>query len=231
MAARLKNERLKSEGLKSEGLKGGRVKDDRLKDEGLKDDERAWADFLITRVGLLLFCTILFISAFNIHPVFIQQDAAGMMDASLSSLASYIEDVDSTSIQGAHYYMFDIDQDVTIDISSKYVSAYSDTKTGRVTRARALMTTFYPPNSLWDSRPGLLEAIAGRCGGRTGLGEDVLEEGDWQSIIEMLDQTGIELAQEPFVVDTMQPLLVEKVMLNIRTAEGVERRGVTIVYQ
>jgi len=97
MAARLKNER-----LKSEGLKGGRVKN-----EGLKEDERAWADFLITRVGLLLFCTILFISAFNIHPLFIQQDAAGMMDASLSSLASYIEDVDSTSIQGAHYYTFD----------------------------------------------------------------------------------------------------------------------------
>ncbi|MCD4809096.1 MAG: hypothetical protein K8R17_04285, partial [Methanosarcinales archaeon] len=76
MAARLKNERLKSEGLKSEGFKGGRVKDERLKNEGLKEDERAWADFLITRVGLLLFCTILFISAFNIHPLFIQQDAA-----------------------------------------------------------------------------------------------------------------------------------------------------------
>ncbi len=203
----------------------------RLKNGRLKDDERAWADFLITRVGLLLFCTILFISAFNIHPLFIQQDAAGMMDAGLSSLASYIEDVDSTSIQGAHYYTFDIDPDVTIDISSKYVSAYSDTKTGRVTRARALMTTFYPPNSLWDSRPGLLGAIADRCGGRTGLGENVLEEGDWQSINEMLDQAGAELAQEPFVPDTMQPLVVEKVMLNIRTAEGVERRGVTIVYQ
>ncbi len=221
MATRLENERLKDEGLKGE----------RVKDKGLKDDERAWADYLITRVGLLLFCSILFISAFNIHPLFIQQDAAGMMDASLSSLASYIEDVDSTSIQGAHYYTFDIDPDVTIDISSKYVSAYSDTKTGRVTRARALMTTFYPSNSLWDSRPGLLESIADRCGGRTGLGKDVLVEGDWQSINEMLDQAGTELAQEPFVVDTMQPLLVEKVMLNIRTAEGVERRGVTIVYQ
>jgi len=226
MAARLKNER-----LKSEGLKGGRVKGERLKNEGLKDDERAWADFLITRVGLLLFCTILFISAFNIHPLFIQQDAAGMMDASLSSLASYIEDVDSTSIQGAHYYTFDIDPDVTIDISSKYVSAYSDTKTGKVTRARALMTTPYPRNCKWDNGSGLLEAIADKCGGRTGLGEDVLEEGDWQSINEMLDEIETELAQEPFVPDTMQPLIVEKVMLNIQTAEGVGKRGITIVYQ
>ena len=203
----------------------------KFKYERLKDDERAWVDFLITRVGLLLFCSILLISAFNIHPLFIQQDTTGMMDAGLSSLASYIEDVDSTSIQGPHYYTFDIDPDVNIDISSKYVSAYSDTKTGSVTRARALMTTFYPQNSIWGSGPGLLEAIAERCEGRTGLGEDVLEGGDWQSINEMLDKAGTELAQEPFVPDTMQPLIVEKVMLNIQTDEGIESRGVTIVYQ
>ena len=216
MTARLKNETLK---------------DSRLKKERLKDDEKAWADFLITRVGLLLFCSILLISAFNIHPLFLQQDAAGMMDADLSSLASYIEDVDSTSIQGVNYYTFDIDPDVTIDISSKYVSAYSDTKTGRVTRARALMTTSYPRNSQWDNGSGLLEAITNKSGGRTGLGEDVLEEGDWQGINEMLDEIKTELARDPFVPDTMRPLIVEKVMLNIQTAEGVEKREVTIVYQ
>ncbi len=203
----------------------------RFKDERFNDDERAWADFLITRVGLMLFSSILLVSAFNIYPLFIQQETAGMMDASLSSLASYIEDVDSTSIQGPHYYTFDIDPDVTIDISSKYVSAYSDTKTGRVTRARALMTTFYPQNSKWDSGPGLLEVIANSCDGRTGLGDDELIDGDWQIINEMLDQAGTELAQEPFVPDTMQPLIVEKVILNIETDEGVEKRGVTIVYQ
>ena len=202
-----------------------------FKDERFNDDEKAWADFLITRVGLLLFCSILFISAFNIYPLFIQQEAAGMMDADLSSLASYIEDVDSTNIQGAHHYTFDIDPDVTIDITSKYVSAYSDTKTGRVTRARALMTTFYPQNSIWDNGSELLEAIANSCDGRTGLGEDALKDGDWQIINEMLDQVGTKLAQEPFVPDTMQPLIVEKVILNIETDEGVEKRGVTIVYQ
>ena len=212
-------------------LKDETLKDSRLKKEGLKDDEGAWADFLITRVGLLLFSSILLISAFNIHSLFIQQDAAGMMDADLSSLASYIEDVESSSIQGANYYTFDIDPDVTIDISSKYVSAYSFTKTGKVTRARALMTTPYPRNCKWDNGSGLLEAIADKCGGRTGLGEDVLEEGDWQSINEMLDEIETELAQEPFVPDTMQPLIVEKVMLNIQTAEGVGKRGITIVYQ
>ena len=203
----------------------------KFKDKRLKDDERAWVDFLITRVGLMLFSSILLISAFNIHPLFIQQEVAGEMDTGLSSLASYIEDVDSTSIQGAHYYTFDIDPDVTIDISSKYVSAYSDTKTGRVTRARALMTTFYPQNSIWDNGSELLEAIANSCDGRTGLGEDALKDGDWQIINEMLDQVGTKLAQEPFVPDTMQPLIVEKVILNIETDEGVEKRGVTIVYQ
>ena len=212
-------------------LKDETLKYSRLKKEGLKDDERAWADFLITRVGLLLFSSILLISAFNIPPLFIQQNAAGMMDADLSSLASYIEDVESSSIQGANYYTFDIDPDVTIDISSKYVSAYSETKTGKVTRARALMTTPYPRNCQWDSGSGLLEAIADKCGGRTGLGEDVLEEGDWQSINEMLDEIETELALEPFVPNTMRPLIVEKVMLNIQTAEGVERRGITVVYQ
>ncbi len=47
----------------------------------------------------------------------------------------------------------------------------------------------------------------------------------------MLDQAGTELAHEPFVPDTMQPLIVEKVILNIETDEGEERRGITIVYQ
>jgi len=55
---RLKNERMKDGRLEDERVKNARVKNARLKDKGLKDDEKAWADFLITRVGLLLFCSI-----------------------------------------------------------------------------------------------------------------------------------------------------------------------------
>ena len=198
---------------------------------GLKDDERAWADYLITRAGLLVFSAILLLAAFKVPPLFILQDAAGEMDADLSSLTSFIEGIAGSSIQGARYYHFESSPEVSISMSARYVAADSGTGADSVTLARALMTTAYPPNSLWVNRSGLLEAIAGRCGGRTGIGDDLLRDSDMVAVDGMLEQVEAELAPEPFVPDTVQPLVVEKVILYYEGPDGVERRGITIVYQ
>lgn len=198
---------------------------------GLKNDEGAWADYLITRAGLMLFCSILLLSAFNVHPLFARHDAAGEMDAALSSLASFIENVDSTSLQGAHYYRSDIPQDIAIGMSTRYVTASADTEAGSVTRAQALMTRVYPPNSQWAERAGFLEAVSDRCGGRTGVGDDPLKKNDLKRIDKLLSEVENELAEKPYIPDTGQPLVVEKVILNIRTSDGIEKRGFTIVYQ
>ena len=76
-----------------------------------------------------------------------------------------------------------------------------------------------------------MEEIASRCGGRTGIGDDLLLDLDMPVVDGMLSQVEAELAQEPFVPDTRQPLVVEKVILYYEGADGIERRGITIVYQ
>ncbi|MCK4938208.1 MAG: hypothetical protein KAR85_06360 [Methanosarcinales archaeon] len=198
---------------------------------GLKDDEMAWADYLITRAGLLVFTSILLLAAFKVPPLFILQDAAGEMDADLSSMTSFMEVVAGSSLQGARYYHFDNPGEVTISMTARFVAAEYGVGIGGVTRARALMTTVYPANSLWVDRPGMMEEIANRCEGRTGIGDDLLLDSDMASVKGMLGEVEAELAQEPFVPDTRQMLVVEKVILYYEGTDGIERRGITIVHQ
>ena len=196
--------------------------------QSLTIDEKAWADYLITRAGLMVFCSLLFIAAFNIHPLFMEKDISGMLDARTSHLASYLEGVDSTSIQRSYYYGFDIPEGVEMGLSGRYVTASTDMG---LTRARALMTPVYPSNSLWNNRSGLMVTISNRCQGRTGIGEDLLLPSDWDLIKQLLGEAEDELAVDAFVPDTDQPLIVENVILNIQGPEGIEKRGITIVYQ
>lgn len=196
--------------------------------QSLTIDEKAWADYLITRAGMLIFCSLLIIAAFNVHPLFIEKDSSGMLDAKISHLASYLEGVDSTSVQRSYYYGFDIPKNVEVGLSARYVTAST---MPHMTRARALMTPVYPSNSLWNNRSGLMVAISNRCQGRTGIGEDLLLPSDWDLIRELLGEAEHELAVDSFVPDTDQPLIVEKVVLNLQGPEGIEKRGITIVYQ
>lgn len=196
-----------------------------------RDDERAWADYLITRAGLLVFGAILLLAAFKVPPLFILHDAAGEMDADLLSLASFMEGVAGSSIEGARYYHFISSPEVSINMSARYVAAGSGDGTRSVIRARALMSPVYPPNGLWVNRSGLLKEIAARCNGRTGIGDDLLRVSDMVAVEKMLSQVETELAQVPFVPDTRQPLVVEKVILYYEGADGIERRGITIVHQ
>lgn len=196
--------------------------------QSLTNDERAWADYLITRAGLLIFCSLLIIAAFKVHPLFIEKDTSGMLDARISHLASYLEGVDSTSVQRSYYYGFDIPKNVEIGLSARYVTASTDMVP---TRARALMTPVYPSNSLWNNRSGLMVAISNRCQGRTGIEGDLLLPSDWDRIKELLGEAEDELAVDAFIPDTNQPLIVEKVILNLQGPEGIEKRGITIVYQ
>ncbi|MCG2734847.1 MAG: hypothetical protein L6282_00485, partial [Candidatus Methanoperedenaceae archaeon] len=57
-------------------------------------DERAWADFFITRIGLILFAAVLLLSAFKVYPMFNEQQTRAGMDAAASDIASKIEAVD-----------------------------------------------------------------------------------------------------------------------------------------
>lgn len=198
---------------------------------GLKDDEMAWADYLITRAGFLVFTAILLLAAFKVPPLFILQDVAGEMDADLSSVASFMEEVAGSSMKCTRYYHFNNPGEVNISMTVRFVAAESVAGVSNVTRARALMKTVYPANSLWVNRSGLMEEIADKCGGRTGIGDDLLLDSDMSVVDVMLAQVEDELAQEPFLPDTSQPLVVEQVILYYEENNEVERREITIVYQ
>jgi len=197
-------------------------------------NERGWADYLITRAGILIFCSILLLLVFKIPALFTQQNEIGMLDAQLCSLTSFIEGVDSSKIRSSQYYEFDISpgiNNITIGISSGFVCANSQIDTGRVTRAQALIRGVYPSNSLWSNSSELMLVIAGMCDNRTGLADNLLNESDMQHIDTLLYQVKSELANESYIPDTTRSLIAEKVMLDYRTPGGIRRRGITVVYQ
>jgi hypothetical protein len=197
-------------------------------------NEKAWADYLITRAGILIFCSILLLLVFKIPPLFTQQNEIGMLDAQLCSLTSFIEGVDSSKIRSSQCYEFDIPPDInniSIGISSGFVCANSQIDTGRVTRAQALIREVYPSNNLWNNRSELMLVIADMCDNRTGLKDNQLNESDIQRIDTVLYQVKAELANESYIPDTTRPLIAEKVMLAYRTPRGIRGREITIVYQ
>lgn len=197
-------------------------------------NEKAWADYLITRAGILIFCSILLLLVFKIPALFTQQNEIGILDAQLCSLTSFIESVDSSKIRGSQHYEFDIPPDInniTIGISSGFVCANSQIDTGGVTRAQALIREVYPSNSLWTNSSDLMLVIADMCDNRTGLEDNLLNESDIQYIDTILYQVKTELANESYSPDTTRQLIAEKVILDYRTPGGIQRREITIVYQ
>jgi hypothetical protein len=197
-------------------------------------NERGWADYLITRAGILIFCSILLLLVFKIPALFTQQNEIGMLDAQLCSLTSFIEGVDGSKLRSQQYYEFDIPSginNITIGISSGFVCANSQIDTGRVTRAQALIRGVYPSNSLWNNSSEMMLVIAGMCDNRTGLADNLLNESDMQHIDTLLYQVKSELANESYIPDTTRSLIAEKVMLDYRTPGGIRRRGITVVYQ
>ena len=68
----------------------------------------AWADFFITRIGLILFAAILLLAAFKIYPMFQERESRLNLDAIASDISSKIEAVDSITIPGYKYnYVFE----------------------------------------------------------------------------------------------------------------------------
>jgi len=197
-------------------------------------NEKAWADYLITRAGILIFCSILLLLVFKIPALFTQQNEIGMLDAQLCSLTSFIEGVDSSKIRGSQHYEFGIPPDInniTMGISSGFVCANSQIDTGGVTRAQALIREVYPSNSLWTNSSELMLVIADMCNNRTGLEDNLLNESDLQHIDMVLYQVKAELANESYLPDTTSLLIAEKVILDYQTPRGIQRREITIVYQ
>lgn len=202
------------------------------------EDERAWADFFITRIGIILFTAVLLISAFNIYPVFREQETRAGLDAVASDIASKIEAVDVVTIPGYKYvYAFDEkDKNKRIEISSEYVVARHNLSTGwgerELVHAEPMVARVYPQNSNWSNTSGLRYRLGELCGGKNGDIVSLLNfSRDEPEVERMFNNIESELARSPFIPDMNRSMFIEKIMIHYRDGNRIVKRDYVIVYQ
>ncbi len=199
-------------------------------------DERGWADFFITRVGLILFASLLLLSAFKVYPMFQEREIGAYLDAVASDIASKIEAVDTTTIpELKHIYLSDEkNKNIRIEISSEYVVARVNQSTwGELIHAEPLAVHVYAPNSNWSNTSGLREYISNKIGnGRNGDYSSPLDlSPDKGKVEEMFSGIRSELARTPFIPDPNKPLIIEKVIICYANQTGSVVRDYVLVYQ
>lgn len=202
------------------------------------DDERAWADFFITRIGVILFAAVLLLSAFKIYPMFKEQETGAGLDAAASDIASRIEAVDVVTVPGYKYfYVFDEkDKNKRIEISTEYVVARYNLSTPwgerELVHAEPLVARVYPPNCNWSNTSGLRKKLSDLGAGKNGDAVSPLDfSRDKEKVDGMFNNIEVELALTPFVPDMNRSLLIEKVMIHYRDGNRSVERDYVIIYQ
>jgi len=202
------------------------------------DDERAWADFFITRIGVILFAAVLLLSAFKIYPMFREQETISGLDAAASDIASRIEAVDVVTVPGYRYfYVFDEkDKNKRIEISTEFVVARCNLSTPwgerELIHAEPLVARVYPPNSNWSNTSGLRKMLGDLGVGRNGDAVSQLDlSRDKGNVDGMFNTIEAELARTPFIPDTNRSLLIEKIIIHYRDGTRSVERDCVLIYQ
>lgn len=203
-------------------------------------NESGWADFFITRIGLIMFAALLLLSAFKIYPMFQERENRLYLDAVASDLASKIEAVDSITIPGYRYnYVFEENsRNAKIEISTEYIIANSNLNTSRwgereLIHAEPVIIHVYPPNSNWNNTSGFRKYVSDLIGdGKNGDSSSPLEfSGDKEKVDKIFESIMKELALRPFVPDPEKPLFIEKVIINYKNQTKILKRDYVFVYQ
>ncbi len=201
-------------------------------------DERAWADFFITRIGLILFAAVLLLSALKVYPMFIEKETRSGLDATASDITSKIEAVDSVTVPGYRYvHVFnEKDKLVRIGISTEYVAAHVNISTQwgerELVHAEPLVVHVYPSNSNWSNTSGLRKKLGDLGAGKNGDVESPLDfSSDKSAVDSMFSNIEHELARNPFVPDMNRSLIIEKVMIYYTDVNKSVERDYVLIYQ
>ncbi len=202
-------------------------------------NESGWADFFITRIGLILFAAVLLLAAFKVYPMFQEQEAAANLDTIASEIASKIEAVDTTTIPEYKYiYVFnEKSKNIKIEMSTEYVVSrgnFSKDKWGEreLVHAEPVVTHLYPPNSKWNNASGLREYLSKEIGnGKNGASLSPLKSIDKEKVDDMFNYIRSEIARTPFIPDSNRPLIVEKVIIYYTNQTEILERDYVLVYQ
>jgi len=201
-------------------------------------DERAWADFFITRIGFILFAAVLLLSAFKIYPMFNEQQTRAGMDAAASDIASKIEAVDVVTVPGYKYvYAFDEkDKNTWIEISTEFVVVRHNLSTPwgerELVHAEPVVARVYPTNSNWSNTSGLRRKLSELCAGKNGDAVSPLNfSRDKGKVDAMFNSIELELARSPFFPDMNRSMIIEKVIIYYNDGNKREERDHVILYQ
>ncbi len=201
-------------------------------------DERAWADFFITRIGLFLFASVLLLSAFKIYPMFNEQQARAGMDATASDIASKIEAVDVVTVPKYKYFyaIDEKDKNKRIEISTEFVVVRYNLSTPwgerELVHAEPVVARVYPPNSDWSNTSGLRKKLSDLGAGKNGDAVSPLNfSGNKRKVDAMFDSIERELARTPFVPDMNRSMIIEKVIIYYNDGNKFEARDYVILYQ
>lgn len=203
-------------------------------------NESGWADFFITRIGLILFAAILLLTAFKIYPMFQEQESRLDLDTIASDLASKIEAVDSTTIPGYKYnHIFEENnRDVRIEISTEYVTVHTNMSSSlggerELIHPEPVITHVYPPNSNWSNTSGFRKFVSNVVGGgKNGDASSPLDLKSEKPKVDMIfESVSKELARSPFIPDLNKPLFIEKVIVYYKDQNKIQGRDYVFVHQ
>jgi len=203
-------------------------------------DEKGWADFFITRIGLILFASILLLAAFKVYPMFQERENRAYLDTVASDIASKIEAVDSTTIPGFRYnYVFDTkDKNIEIEISTEFVVLSQNLSSDmwgekKLVHAEPLIIHVYPPNTNWSNTSGFRKYISQEIGGgKNGDASSPLDLSiDKRKVDDLFNNTRSELSRAPFIPDKNKSLIMEKVVIYYKNGAETLGRDYVFVYQ
>jgi hypothetical protein len=203
-------------------------------------NERAWADFFITRIGLILFAAILLLAAFRIYPIYHEREIRSDLDALASDITSKIEAVDSVTIPGYKYnYVFGKNsRHIRIEISTGYVIAHTNLSSfmfgeRELAHAEPIIAHVYPSNSNWNNVSGFRKYVSDMIGdGKNGDGSSPLDFPADKGKIDMIfGSIEKELALTPFIPDLDKPVFMEKVIIYYKNDAEILERDFIFLYQ
>lgn len=203
-------------------------------------NESAWADFFITRIGLILFAAILLLAAFRIYPMYQEREIRSDLDAITSDMTSKIEAVDSVTIPGYKYnYVFEKNsRDTRIEISTAYVIAHTNLSSfmfgeRELAHAEPVMAHVYPSNSYWNNVSGFRKYVSDMIGdGKNGDVSSPLEfPADKVKIETIFGSIEKELALTPFIPNIEKTVFIEKVMIYYKNDTEILERDYIFLYQ
>jgi hypothetical protein len=203
-------------------------------------NKSAWADFFMTRIGLILFAAILLITAFEIYPMFQERESRLYLNIAASDIASKIESVDSMTIPGYKYnYVFEErNRDIKIEISSEYVIAHMNLGSSlwgerELIHPEPVITHVFAPNSNWSNTSGFRKYVSDFIGkGKNGDISSPLDFNDEKVKVDaFFEYTRKELARSPYTPDPDKPLFIEKVIIYYKDQKEFQERDYVFVYQ